>query len=264
MCTFLSVSILMGVLVIAEGLVNMRPFRARHSGITFGRNTGGSGGIGPPSGLVLFSSSMEDGSNNSNSSDNNEDTNKELEEVFDRLDDNKNPISRQWSKLPDETRSDILTTGGSFLFAVIVRLLIIEPRFIPSLSMFPTFNIGDQLLVNKVGKFSRGSQGYLKRDVVVFNPPEAYTEMTGNDEALIKRIVATEGDSVEVKGHRLYINGALQEEPFTNELPDYDLKPISVPKGMFLVLGDNRNHSFDSHVWGFLPQENVIGRAVCR
>jgi len=56
----------------------------------------------------------------------------------------------------------------------------------------------------------------------------------------------------------------LQEEPFTNELPNYELKPLVVPKGMFLVLGDNRNHSFDSHVWGFLPQENVIGRAVCK
>ena len=175
------------------------------------RNGGSGGAVPPPNFFALFSSGMDEGGEgNEGGNSGGKDVNKELEDVFDRLEDGKNPISRQWSKLPEETRTDILTTGSSFLFAVIVRLLIIEPRFIPSLSMFPTFNIGDQLLVDKVGKFSRGSQGYLKRDVVVFNPPEAYTDLTGNDEALIKRIVATEGDSVEVKGNRLYINGALQ------------------------------------------------------
>lgn len=140
----------------------------------------------------------------------------------------------------------------------------IEPRFIPSLSMFPTFDVGDQLLVDKVGKFFRGDQGYYRRDVVVFNPPDAYVEMTGNTEALIKRVVAVEGDTVEVKGRTLYINGKEQDEPFINEQPDYSLDTVTVPKGCLLVLGDNRNHSFDSHMWGFVPDDNVIGRAVLK
>jgi signal peptidase I len=125
--------------------------------------------------------------------------------------------------------------------------------------MFPTFDIGDQLLVDKI---SAKTRPYLRRDVVVFNPPEAYIEMTGNKEALIKRVVAVGGDTVQIKNSKLYINGIEQDEPYTNENPDYELPLIKVPAGYLLVLGDNRNHSFDSHVWGYLPNENVIGRAV--
>ena len=77
----------------------------------------------------------------------------------------------------------------------------------------------------------------MRRDVVVFNPPEAYTDLTGNTEALIKRIVAVAGDTIEVKGSKLYVNGQAQEEPYTNERPDYSLEPIKVPVGCVLVLG---------------------------
>ena len=181
------------------------------------------------------------------------------EDEVSRDNNNSNPVSKQWSKLSKESREDILTTAGSFLFALLVRLLLIEPRFIPSLSMFPTFDIGDQLLVDKISHLTRG---YRRRDVVVFNPPLTYVELTGNTEALIKRVVAVQGDTVEVKNRHVYINGVQQEEKFTNEDPDYSLEAMKVPAGMLLVLGDNRNHSYDGHVWGFLPEENVIGRAV--
>lgn len=117
------------------------------------------------------------------------------------------------------------------------------------------------MLVDKVSHLQRG---YQRRDVVVFNPPETYVDLTGNTEALIKRVVAVEGDVVEVKDRTLYVNGVKQVEEYTNENPDYQLEPVKVPVGMLLVLGDNRNHSFDSHVWGFLPKNNVIGRAVLK
>ena len=91
---------------------------------------------------------------------------------------------------------------------------------------------------------------------------DEYILRTGNEEALIKRIVALGGDTVEVKGNRLFVNGILQDEPYTNEFPDYSLPPILVPIGQALVLGDNRNHSFDSHMWGLLPEKNIIGRAI--
>jgi signal peptidase I len=70
------------------------------------------------------------------------------------------------------------------------------------------------------------------------------------------------GDEVEVKRSKLYINGDKQDEPFTAEDAAYEFGPVTVPPGCVLVLGDNRNHSLDGHIWGFLPQENVIGRAV--
>jgi signal peptidase I len=173
-----------------------------------------------------------------------------------------NIVTRWWKAKSSETKDDIITTVGSIAFAVIVRVFLYEPRFIPSLSMFPTFDVGDQLLVDKISV--KVTRPYQRRDVVVFNPSDTYVQMTGNTEALIKRVVAVAGDTVEVKDHRLYINGVMQDEAYTNELPDYNLPLLSVPKGMLLVLGDNRNHSFDSHVWGFLPEKNVIGRAVLK
>jgi len=103
---------------------------------------------------------------------------------------------------------------------------------------------------------------YARRDVVVFSPPQTYIDLTGNTEALIKRVVAVAGDTVEVKSQNLYVNGVLQDEPYINEKPDYVLEPLRIPPGMVLVLGDNRNRSFDSHIWGYLPEENIIGRAV--
>ena len=171
-----------------------------------------------------------------------------------------NIFMRQWMNLSPENRDDIRTTTFSFLFALFIRCFIIEPRFIPSLSMFPTFDVGDQLLVDKVSRMKQ----YQRKDVIVFNPSDTYTELTGNKEALIKRIVGIAGDSVEIKNNRVYVNGVEQDEPYVNERPDYELPLLKVPPGYLLVLGDNRNHSFDSHIWGFLPSENVIGRAVVK
>ena len=71
-----------------------------------------------------------------------------------------------------------------------------------------------------------------------------------------------QGDSVRVNNGKLFINGIQQDEPFTAEDAAYQFGPVQVPPGKVLVLGDNRNHSLDGHIWGFLPKENVIGRAV--
>lgn len=172
-----------------------------------------------------------------------------------------NIVTKQWKTLSKDSQDDLKTVGASFIFALIIRVLLVEPRFIPSLSMFPTFDIGDQLLVDKISKVARP---YARRDVVVFNPSETYIDLTGNTEALIKRVVAVAGDTVEVKNNKLYVNGLEQVEPYTNEQPDYVLTVRTVPAGMLMMLGDNRNHSFDSHVWGFLPEKNVIGRAVVK
>jgi signal peptidase I len=170
---------------------------------------------------------------------------------------------REWFA-SDEGKEDVKTYTVSLGVALLLRLLIIEPRYIPSLSMFPTFEVGDQLAVEKVTKRIRP---FSRNEVVVFHPPMKFREIVGDTsrkakEALIKRIVATEGDKVEVMGGKLFVNGVEQEEPFTAEDAEYDFGPVVVPPGNVLVLGDNRNHSLDGHIWGFLPTENVIGRAV--
>jgi len=172
----------------------------------------------------------------------------------------------KWMK-SDEAKEDFQVYIASFSIALLLRFLIIEPRYIPSLSMYPTFDIGDQLAVEKVTKRLRP---FNRNEVVVFNPPKTFQEIMTNTynnqkkskEALIKRIVAVEGDEVRVVNGKLYINDMKQDEPFTAEDAAYEFGPVLVPKGSLLVLGDNRNHSLDGHIWGFLPKENVIGRAV--
>jgi signal peptidase I len=173
----------------------------------------------------------------------------------------------KWFK-SDEGRDDIKIYFVSLFIALLVRFTIIEPRFIPSLSMYPTFEVGDQLAVEKITKRLKP---FYRNEVVVFNPPQNFRDIVENQygdkskgkEALIKRVVAIEGDRVEVKGGKLYINGEGQEEQdFIAELAEYQFGPVVVPAGNVLVLGDNRNHSLDGHIWGFLPKENIIGRAV--
>ncbi|KAG7363313.1 signal peptidase I [Nitzschia inconspicua] len=187
---------------------------------------------------------------------------------------NKNPkddsigakFQRWWNS--DEGKDDVKTYFFSLAIALLLRFTIIEPRFIPSLSMYPTFEVGDQLAVEKVTKRLRP---FYRQEVVVFNPPQAFRDIMvdqyGQDasrakEALIKRIVAIEGDEVEVKRGKLYVNGDQQDEPYTAEDANYEFGPVKVPPDCVLVLGDNRNHSLDGHIWGFLPKKNVIGRAV--
>lgn len=176
---------------------------------------------------------------------------------------------KKWWSTP-EAKDDVKTYTASLAFALALRFFIVEPRYIPSLSMYPSFQVGDQLAVEKVTKKLRPQR---RGEVVVFNPPATFRDIvtfqvSGNagakkaKEALIKRVVAVEGDDVRVKGGSLYINGVEQEEPFTAEKANYEFGPVKVPPGQLLVLGDNRNHSLDGHIWGFLPRENVIGRAV--
>ena len=81
---------------------------------------------------------------------------------------------------------------------------------------------------------------------------------------LIKRLVATAGDRVAVRRGRLFVNGEAVDEPFLSEPPAYTLDEVTVPPGTVFVLGDNRNQSLDSHVWGFLPEESIAGRAIFR
>jgi signal peptidase I len=167
----------------------------------------------------------------------------------------------------EEGREDVKTYFVSLFVALLIRFIIIEPRYIPSLSMYPTFDVGDQLAVEKITKLYKP---LYRNEVVVFNPPPMFQDIVTNQygdpskakEALIKRIVAVEGDQVEVKRGMLFVNNVAQEEPWTAEDAEYTFGPVIVPKGNVLVLGDNRNHSLDGHIWGFLPKENIIGRAV--
>lgn len=150
------------------------------------------------------------------------------------------------------------TLGLALLISMAVRTAIVEGYWIPSGSMEPTLAVGDRILASKLSyRFAEPSRG----DIVIFAPPPN-VPLSGPH--VVKRVVAVEGDIVEVRQGRLYVNGRPQEERYLKELSQYDLPSVRVPSGMLFVLGDNRNNSFDSHAWGFLPRENVEAKAFAR
>jgi len=161
------------------------------------------------------------------------------------------------------SKDDLLTIGLALAISYGIRWFIAEPRFIPSLSMYPTFDIGDRLVAEKLTyRFKRSP---VPGDVIIFHPVEGVgSRSLFNDDVFIKRVVAVEGDTVEVHDGTLYVNGVPRQEPFTYEKPRYVLGKLVVPPGDVFVMGDNRNNSYDSHVWGPLPRENILGRAVLK
>jgi signal peptidase I len=81
---------------------------------------------------------------------------------------------------------------------------------------------------------------------------------------LIKRIIGLPGDTIQIQSGKVFVNGKSIAEPYLQERPDYNYGPVTIPQNQYFVLGDNRNHSYDSHLWGFLLKENLIGRAAFR
>jgi signal peptidase I len=126
--------------------------------------------------------------------------------------------------------------------------------------MLPTLEVNDRLIIDKVTYDFRTPE---RGEIVVFQPTVALKEQ-GFRDAFIKRIVGLPGEQVQVKKGIVFINGKPLAEPYLAAPPDYEYGPVVVPADHYLVLGDNRNHSFDSHFWGFVPRKNIIGRAAVR
>jgi signal peptidase I len=161
------------------------------------------------------------------------------------------------------------------LIAFFVRSFVVQAFKIPSSSMEPTLLIGDHLLVNRlsyvvkvpfsdivllrIGQPDRG-------DVLVFRYPQDKTK------DFIKRVIAKEGDVVEIKDKVVYVNGKKADYPqavFAENaiIPGYfsprdNLGPLTVAKDSYFVMGDNRDRSLDSRFWGFVKFDELVGRAL--
>ena len=149
------------------------------------------------------------------------------------------------------------------LVALALRWAVIEPRWIPSGSMLPTLQLEDRVLVEKLRV--RLHRHLPTGTVVVFHPPpQLQAAGYAAETALIKRLVGLPGDHIAVRDGQLWRNGQVVQPDWNAEPMDYDLPELTVPPGELLVLGDNRNASLDSHLWGTLPESELIGTAVLR
>jgi signal peptidase I len=145
------------------------------------------------------------------------------------------------------------------LLALVIRTFVVQAFKIPSGSMLPTLQIGDHILVNK---FVYTFRPIRRGDIIVFKFPQ--------DESrdFIKRVIGLPGDTVEVRGKQVTIDGKPLEEPYAHyldsplaalERPHFG--PMAVPAGKLFMLGDNRDQSMDSRVWGVLDMTKVKGKA---
>ncbi len=174
--------------------------------------------------------------------------------------DNPAPGDKPQPKDENPWLEGLKTIGLSAILAIGIRQFVAEARYIPSGSMLPTLQINDRLIVDKLSyRFNTPQRG----DIVVFSPTSTLEKQNFHD-AFIKRVIGLPGDKVEVKGGRVYVNDQALRENYIEEDPQYQWGPQTVPPGSYLVLGDNRNNSYDSHYWGFVPREKIIGRAVVR
>lgn len=149
----------------------------------------------------------------------------------------------------------------------VVRLLVVEPFTVPTGSMEPTIQIGDNVLAQKVTL--RLGQDVQAGDIVVFANPD-----TSSDHGtLVKRVIATAGQTVDLQDGRVYVDGTPLDEPYAAgstyplpmQAPGVTVSfPYTVPEGCVWLMGDNRENSADSRYFGAVPRENLIGVAFFR
>ncbi len=162
--------------------------------------------------------------------------------------------------------------------AIFIQSFFLKAFVIPSSSMSPTLQIGDRVMVEKLTYYFRKPR---RGDIIVFRFPPTAPQATNTTNLLywpfeqigetvrlthrtgsspyVKRVIATEGETLEMRKGQVYIDGKEIKEDY--KVPDsYDMPPTKIPKGQLFAMGDNRPNSRDSRFWGYVPMRSVIGK----
>lgn len=147
---------------------------------------------------------------------------------------------------------EALITLGLALVIYFLLQFVVQFKPVSGSSMEPTFaEKGDRVIISRVlYLFHEPERG----DIITFKPPFK------SSRDYIKRVIGLPGETVEIKKGKVYIDGQLLDEPYIIESFTYSEEAVTIPEDFYYVLGDNRDNSSDSHIWGMLPKENIVGK----
>ncbi len=149
-------------------------------------------------------------------------------------------------------RELIETVVSAGIIAFIIITFIGQVTVVKGASMQDTLFNRERLICNKiVYRLTEPERG----EIVIFKPP------VNQNYNYIKRVIAVEGDRVKIVDGIVYLNGEKLEEDYVEHRSHETMPEVTVPENSYFVLGDNRSNSSDSRFWGFVPEENIIGRA---
>ncbi|MEC0169345.1 signal peptidase I [Paenibacillus graminis] len=142
------------------------------------------------------------------------------------------------------------------ILSLFIRTYVAEAMRVPTGSMIPTIQINDRLVVDKMLWLTSLKHG----DIVVFHPPVPGDEQ----KRYVKRLMGLPGDTLEIKDGVLYRNGEKVDEPYLQEKMNYTFGPVTVPADHYFFLGDNRNTSYDAHLWNtpFVAKDKLVGKVL--
>lgn len=166
-----------------------------------------------------------------------------------------NSISEEKKSVGEEAKDWIVSIAAAIAVALLIRTFIVELYVVDGPSMRPTLQHEERLVVNKFIYYVRDPK---KGEVVIFRYPRDPSR------DFIKRVIATAGDTIEIKDGRVYVNDQLLREDYILEKTRTEYPKVTIPEGTIFVMGDNRNNSEDSRFpdVGFVPLNLVKGEAV--
>lgn len=172
-------------------------------------------------------------------------------------DDNEKTEEEKGNGFIKELMSWVMIFVGAFVVAYILSNFVIVNAKVPTGSMISTININDKVIGFRLSYvFSKPKHG----DIIMFNAPDKENTI------YIKRVIGVPGDVIRISNNELYINGELQDEPYVKngwKLNTGDVE-YTVPANQYFVMGDNRDNSSDSRVWGTIKKDDIIAKAIFR